>query len=189
MRAVGVALVALVLAAGLAAPLIAPHDPGQSFRDYLFAPPMPPRLLDGEGRLRGPFVFPLRLQNRLERRYEEDRTSPAPLGLFVRGRLIGVEDESRGPWLPLGADSSGRDLLARLLYGGRTSVGVALVAAIVALVLGALAGGASGPAVVPGDTEKSLLVAKQSAGGHPGQLGSEELQMVIDWIKNNAPEK
>jgi mono/diheme cytochrome c family protein len=53
---------------------------------------------------------------------------------------------------------------------------------------GALAGGASGPAVVPGDSQASHLVQRQQAGDHPGQLTPEELQAVIDWIQAGAPQ-
>jgi mono/diheme cytochrome c family protein len=53
----------------------------------------------------------------------------------------------------------------------------------------ALQGGASGPAVVPGDPEGSLLVQKQTAGQpHFGQLNQEELGNVIKWIAAGAPE-
>jgi formate dehydrogenase gamma subunit len=54
---------------------------------------------------------------------------------------------------------------------------------------GALAGGANGAAVVPGDPATSVLITKQAAGGHPGQLTPEELQVVTDWIKNGASEQ
>ncbi len=54
---------------------------------------------------------------------------------------------------------------------------------------GALAGGNSGPGIVPGNPEASMIVKIQSAGGHPGQLTQEELQQVIDWIQAGAPEK
>ncbi len=53
----------------------------------------------------------------------------------------------------------------------------------------ALAGGNSGPALVPGDPEASLLVLVQSAGNHPGQLTAEELEEVIAWIVAGAPER
>ena len=53
---------------------------------------------------------------------------------------------------------------------------------------GALLGGDSGPAVVPGDAEKSNLIIVQSAGGHPGQLTDDELSQIEDWITNGAPE-
>ena len=53
----------------------------------------------------------------------------------------------------------------------------------------ALAGGNRGPGVVPGDAQASWLVGIQSQGGHPGQLTSEELAEVIDWIEAGAPEQ
>ncbi len=45
---------------------------------------------------------------------------------------------------PLGTDESGRDVLARLMAGGRVSLAVATVATAVALVLGTLVGGLAG---------------------------------------------
>jgi hypothetical protein len=53
---------------------------------------------------------------------------------------------------------------------------------------GALLGGNSGPAVVPGNPEESLIIIVQSAGGHPGQLTDEELSQVSEWIEIGAPE-
>jgi mono/diheme cytochrome c family protein len=53
----------------------------------------------------------------------------------------------------------------------------------------ALAGGNSGPGIVARDAQASWLVRIQSQGGHPGQLTSEELAEVIDWIEAGAPEQ
>jgi formate dehydrogenase gamma subunit len=53
---------------------------------------------------------------------------------------------------------------------------------------GALKGGNSGPAVVPGDGQAGTLIQVQSAGGHPGQLTEEELAQVSEWIAAGAPE-
>jgi len=53
----------------------------------------------------------------------------------------------------------------------------------------ALKGGNSGPGIIPGDAEASWIVKIQSAGGHPGQLTSDELSQVIEWINNGAPEQ
>lgn len=53
----------------------------------------------------------------------------------------------------------------------------------------AIEGGNSGPAIVPGDAEESVLVQIQRAGGHPGQLSADELGRVIDWINQGAPER
>jgi cytochrome b subunit of formate dehydrogenase len=53
----------------------------------------------------------------------------------------------------------------------------------------ALKGGNSGPAIIPGDPDNSILVQKQSVGNHPGQLTIDELNQVIAWINAGAPEK
>jgi len=54
----------------------------------------------------------------------------------------------------------------------------------------ALAGGVSGPAIVPGDPDSSLVVQKQSADKpHFSQLTPQELDRVIQWIEAGAPEK
>lgn len=53
----------------------------------------------------------------------------------------------------------------------------------------ALAGGNSGPAIVPGNPERSVLVQIQQQGGHPGQLTEQELQQVIEWIRAGAVER
>jgi len=52
----------------------------------------------------------------------------------------------------------------------------------------ALKGGASGEVIIPGDSATSLLVTKQQAGGHPGQLTPEELAQIIEWIDAGALE-
>jgi cytochrome b subunit of formate dehydrogenase len=51
-----------------------------------------------------------------------------------------------------------------------------------------LKGGNSGPAIVPGDPDNSLIVQKQSQ-KHPGQLSEEELRVLKEWIAAGAPEK
>ena len=133
----GVAILALVAGAALAAPYVATNDPTAQFREHVLAPPMVPRLVDADGRWHvRPFVYPLRVVDRLERRFAEDRSRPVPLGLFVRGRLVAPLDAGAGPWLPLGADRLGRDGWARLVVGARRSLGVAIVACLAALVLG-----------------------------------------------------
>jgi formate dehydrogenase gamma subunit len=53
----------------------------------------------------------------------------------------------------------------------------------------AMQGGASGPVIVPGSSESSLLVTRQQAGGHPGQLTPEEIAQVIEWIDAGALEQ
>jgi formate dehydrogenase gamma subunit len=52
----------------------------------------------------------------------------------------------------------------------------------------AMKGGNSGPIIVPGDPENSLIVIKQSK-KHPGQLSEQELKTLIEWITTGAPER
>jgi peptide/nickel transport system permease protein len=139
-RTGGLLLCALVAALGIAGPWMTTHRPGDQFADFVYAPPMRPRMVDASGGLRAPFIYPLVLENRLERRYSEDRSRPVPLRLFRNGALLSVDSASSAPWFPLGSDAVGRDQFARLAGGTRFSLGVALVGALGALVIGALAG-------------------------------------------------
>jgi len=50
-------------------------------------------------------------------------------------------------------------------------------------------GGTSGPAVTPKDPAKSSIITKQIAGGHPGQLTAEEIDLVRKWIADGAAEQ
>ena len=55
----------------------------------------------------------------------------------------------------------------------------------------ALQGGKSGPAIVPGDPDKSVLVSTQQGTSHPamGMMTPGELAAIIAWIEAGAPEK
>ncbi len=53
----------------------------------------------------------------------------------------------------------------------------------------AMKGGNSGLAIIPGDAANSLIVQKQQAGGHPGQLTTDEIEQLIEWINAGALEK
>ena len=139
----GLALIALVAFVTLAAGAIAPHDPGRQFADLGFAPPMRPHVFDDDGHPHRPFVYQIRLVDRLEHRFAEDRSTRVPLEWFTAGTLV-TTPESQGPWLPLGADALGRDVLARVLLGARLSLGVSIVAAAMALLLGATLGAIAG---------------------------------------------
>ena len=143
-RALGALLLLIVVVAGAVPSLIAPYGPTTQFRDHLLAPPMAVHLRDEEGRWRAPFVYPIAVVDRLERRFAEDRAHPVRLRLFANGRAIGPETEAYGPWLLLGSDRLGRDLFSRLVYGARLSLGVAIVAVIGALLLGTCAGALAG---------------------------------------------
>ena len=122
---------AALTALALAAPLLAPYGAGEAFRDFLHAPPMRPHL-DGLS----PVVYPLVLADRLEQRFEPDRSRTV--------KLPWIERDNTAPVFLLGADDFGRDVLSRLLYGARTSIGLALFATLGAVLIGAIAGAWAG---------------------------------------------
>lgn len=120
----------VLIALAMIAPWLAPYEPGRAFRDFLHAPPMRPHL-DGVT----PVAHPLVLADRMQQRFEPDRSRTVPLPWF------GASDV---PVFLLGADDFGRDVLSRLLHGARTSIGLALVATLGAVLIGALAGAWAG---------------------------------------------
>jgi peptide/nickel transport system permease protein len=128
-RRTGLFILALILIAAVA-PAIAPYDAGRAFRDFLHAPPMRPHF-DGTTLV----AYPLVLANRMEQRFEPDRSRTVPLPWF---------GESDVPVFLLGADDFGRDVLSRLLHGARASIGLALVATFGAVLIGAFAGAWAG---------------------------------------------
>ena len=142
MTRAGRLLLALVALVALAAPWLAPNPPDRSFADFLYAPPTPVRVF--RERPTPPFIYPQRLMNRLERRFEEDMLHPVRLQWLTAGRLVSVPEGDGSPLLLLGADGFGRDTFSRLLYGARASRALAVSATALALLLGALAGGIAG---------------------------------------------
>jgi peptide/nickel transport system permease protein len=142
-RRLAAGALALLLLATMGAPFLSPHDPGERFADHADAPPTPVRFVDATGQWRAPFFYPARIASRLERRYEENRTDPVSLVWFSNGRLV-REAAGPHPFLLLGADISGRDMFARLIYGARMSLGIALAAIVGAVSFGLVVGGFAG---------------------------------------------
>jgi peptide/nickel transport system permease protein len=142
-RGLGVALVALALLAAVSAPVVAPNAMDAHFAGLLNAPPTVVRLSGEDRAWHAPFIYRWRLVNQLEQRYEEDRSARVPLAWLSGGRLAGSSDAA-APLLLLGTDSYGRDVFTRLLFGARTSLGLAAIAALGAMLVGAALGGIAG---------------------------------------------
>ena len=140
----GLAIVLIGVVAAIGAPVLAPHATDDRFPELLHAPPTRPHVRDDSGRWRGPFIYSHYVTDRLEQRYAEDRTSPVALVWFHGGRLVQSADDARRPLLLLGADSYGRDVFSRLLFGARVSLGLSIVAVLGSIAIGGLAGAVAG---------------------------------------------
>ena len=167
---IGLALIAFIALVCLIGPLAMGREFSTVYPDYVRAPPaLAPHPTAAEAR-----AALARVAGRLRARAEDvviergearaKLVGAAPIDLralvyFERSDAFGaarvVEASSDGRevtivaavrplWLPLGADSNGRDLLARLMLAGRVSLLVGALGSAVALVIGVAYGMISG---------------------------------------------
>jgi peptide/nickel transport system permease protein len=146
-------LLALYLSSAFAG-FLAPCHFSTQHREQSWHPPQldDVHLFDAEGSLRGPFVYATSRPD-IFAPYAET-AEVVPLDFFVRGdaytflgldctlHLVGRRDGK--PLFLLGADQYGRDVLSRVLYGGRISLSVGLLGIAISMSLGLLVGGIAG---------------------------------------------
>jgi peptide/nickel transport system permease protein len=148
-------VLAVVYLVVIAAGFIAPGHPATQNRDFTFAPPTGLHIVDAGGRLHlRPFVYPLMRRPGTLDSYDEDRSRIYPVRFFVRGtsyRIAGFAadrhlfgTDSPTPLFLLGSDGFGRDLFARLLYGGQISLFAGLLGAGLSLGIAVVLGGIAG---------------------------------------------
>jgi peptide/nickel transport system permease protein len=146
----------LLVFAAVFADFLSSNPPAMQNLDQFFLPPSRIHFFDSSGSLaRKPFIYQTELTNPLDISYLENTEVAYPLEYFYKGypyRLLGLipldrhlVGRSQGPrYYPLGADELGRDVMARVLAGTRTSLLVVILGmtiyAALGLVIGVLAG-------------------------------------------------
>ena len=158
MGALAVLIVLYLLA--LFAEFTSPHDARHRDVRYMYCPPQRIHFFDEEGNLHlRPFVYEIKIESEIvnflrSTTYSEDRTKKYPLYFFARGdsyelwglfksniHLFGTRE---GKLFLFGADKMGRDMLSRIIYGGRLSLSVGLLGIAISFVFGISIGGISG---------------------------------------------
>jgi peptide/nickel transport system permease protein len=150
-------LVICYVAAALADP-VAPYSMNFNDPDLANAPPSMIHFRDAQGKLVGPFVFPVKRifdAENFKQIYVESRTVPSPIKWFVKGEsyelfglfpcdlhLFGVEAPARV--FLLGSDINGRDNFSRLFFGAQKSLTIGFLGLFVAFPIGIIYGGISG---------------------------------------------
>ena len=160
---VGGAFLMLLCVVAVCAPFLSSYMPQTRFPDHARLPPRKVHWRDADGHWRAPFVHWVTREVDMEtfrHIFVEDKDQPSvPVRLFVRGdgyellgvvswnrHLLGIDmPERHGPLFLLGGDRLGRDVLSRLLFGGRVSLAVGLGGAAIVWVIGLLQFGLSGP--------------------------------------------
>jgi len=151
-----VVLLGLLYFSAIFADFLSPYSFKTENRQYSYSSPTKVHIFD-QGKLTRPFVYGIKLTfNEYHKRiYQEDRSKKYPIQFFVKGdqyklfyliplrtHLWGVPEE--GQIYLLGADSRGRDLFSRILYGGRVSLFIGLIGVTISFSIGLLVGGISG---------------------------------------------
>lgn len=155
MTALGILIVIYIVS--IFCGFFSPMDPQAYSQRRTYQPPQRIRFFDEEGFNLRPFVYGYqgsRDMETLRRVYKVDKSQKYPIQFFTHGyqykllglfetdiHLFGTED---GYIHLLGTDSMGRDVLSRILYGGRISTSIGFIGVIISFVLGITIGGIAG---------------------------------------------
>ena len=131
---------------------LGPYRPNQTFKQDFFHPPTKIHIF-AEGKLTWPYVYETKKVGWGQ--FEEIKEERYPLQFFYQGseykfwglistnlHLVGVKKPAH--LFLLGTDNYGRDLLTRLLYGGRVSMFLGFAGILITSFFGLLVGGVAG---------------------------------------------
>jgi len=151
-----VVILCLLYVGAIFADFLAPYSFKNEDRNYSYCPPTKIHFTQN-GKLSWPYVqgIDLTFNEYYRRVYVPDVSKKYPLQFFAKGdsyklfgiipagrHLFGVEEGGR--IYLLGADSRGRDLFSRLLYGGRVSLSIGLIGVLISFSIGLIVGGIAG---------------------------------------------
>ncbi len=136
---------------------LSPHDPTHRYYNYVHLPAQRIHIFSQDG-IHWPFVYGIKKSFDLQtgvKAYTEDASVRYPVYPFARGaqytfyglfttdiHLFGTGKDN--PMFLLGTDRFGRDMLSRIIAGGRISLTIGLLAVFISLTLGSTLGVISG---------------------------------------------
>ena len=136
---------------------LAPHDPAHRYYNYVHLPAQRIHIFSQDG-IHWPFVYGIKKSFDLQtgiKTYTEDASVRYPVYPFTRGaqytfyglfttdiHMFGTGKDN--PMFLLGTDRFGRDMLSRIIAGGRISLTIGLLAVFISLTLGSTLGVISG---------------------------------------------
>lgn len=138
------------------ADFLSSNPPTQQNLEQFYHPPSRIHFYNREGRFGlAPFIYQTELKDLLDAAYAENTNTAYPLEFFCRGyryTILGLVSSDRhlvgrsgAPrYFPLGTDELGRDVLARVLAGTRTSLLVVASGVLLYLFIGLSIGAAAG---------------------------------------------
>jgi peptide/nickel transport system permease protein len=128
------------------APFFSPYNYKEQNRKLPNSPPSNIRIIDEQGQIDLPFIYDNQLIDIGRQTYREDKSQKYYLTLFPQPTILfGLSGNPENVRLfVLGSDDLGRDLLSRIIYGGRVSLFIGICGVMVSFTIGTIVGAMAG---------------------------------------------